>query len=563
MNCVILCVLFLGGVESKKTLSSSSLSKILSDIQSSTVASSGDVAAMEDLMMEEASRHHQNLKAITDHRDSARTEENAKKDVLKQLWQTHAKAQRTIQKTSEQENELAQREKEAEELERQNQQLRKHLQIHATVDVDGTGQIHGDAASFNQHREWRDRHQRLHREVSDEHASFKKARSVDETIGTVVDEVHASKEYCSARFLGLRLRLNHLRNESLELSEQYNGAEETIKEANEEIGEATGKIATANAEFAKAEADSDAKHALADQELQNLRLELEELESIADNTRLTDTQVDDLKGESSLLDVSSSMGASLRLDKQKCMAFLQFAQRSTRAKTSQPVDEDACEKKLEELQGEFEDTVTALRSEIKNAETDKDQAAVQATTEKAEAKKAHTDKVTEATAVKHAAEESVRNAETMLTTLQEQRGILEDKIESAKAKLEQTDPDCKQFDDVSASLLKVRNLIFHLKDCPSAAGFKLTMPPLAESDIKEATSDDEVTCDEQKDKCQVEQGEKGYDCTDICSPLCAAKEKDEAGKVLPQYPSDAYRDEHPECSAYQDRVFSHECDAPC
>merc|ERR1719281_163201 len=160
-----------------------------------------------------------------------------------------------------------------------------------------------------------------------------------------------------------------------------------------------------------------------------------------------------------------------------CEAFVEFSQRNTRHKVVQePEKKRDCDKQREDLQKAFEKAYKETRM-LKEATRKRTVDETCFTT--AEAVK--TAELVPLVSQRDIAVEKIEVASQAIAAIDPVLNLVKEKAEKLRIHIDETlSPECLEAGDASKVLVKVRELIISLDECPGRNDFKLKIPPVEE-----------------------------------------------------------------------------------
>jgi len=302
---------------------------------------------------------------------------------------------------------------------------------------------------------------KVHRNWRNQHAMQRKAlQEKEDILDKFISKQKAAGTACSARLMESKRALDGLLADVKKLSTQVDGHEAVLETENDNLNITKLTIASVESAYddAVAECEKQKKEALED--LKQYTAELKELTEIANpKARYAEAKLGLLE-----------MGAFTR---ERCVAFLQFAQRH-KGRGFQPtkVEPRACDEQREELQKAFTKAYKDIADLMKDA---KERSVDKTCFEDAAAEK--TSKLVPLTAQREqcveritAATDAISALTPVLDTTKTRTERLQEHIDEALV------PECFEASEVSETLMKVRELILLVEECPGRDDFTLKIP---------------------------------------------------------------------------------------
>lgn len=345
-----------------------------------------------------------------------------------------------------------------------------------------------DLLGSEQHKNWLMRHLSLE-------TSMNKSKSI---LDRFIESQTNSDDACSSRLLESKRVLDALLKDLKTLSSQVVSQEQVLETETENLKITKLSSEAVEKEWEKKIEECEEERAEALAEHTKYSAELEELDQIAKPSVRAEishsvtveslVQSDQDPEQPSGSDVSFLQA---RLNKQKCLAFVEFMGRHKHHLVADPSVESgqACDEQREELQEAFTKAYKETRELQKVA---KERSVDNMCFETADAKKSS--EMVPLVSQREMAVTRIEEASQALAALEPVLGLVKAKSEKLKTHISETlTPECQHAGDASKVLMRVRELIISLEKCPGRQDFKLKIPPadekLAEEEpAKEATT---------------------------------------------------------------------------
>jgi len=290
-------------------------------------------------------------------------------------------------------------------------------------------------------------------------------------------------------------------------------------------------------------------------DLKTYSKELEELDQIANPSIRADiahsVTIKTHTAESSSLSLAQ---AEVRLSKEMCEAFLDFTQRHSHYKLVDEPSKRNCDEQREELQKAFEKAykeIRILKEDAKERSVDR----ICYTT--AETKK--TAELVPLVSQRDIAIEKIEVASQAIAALEPVLNLVKSKAEKLRTHISETlTPECTEAGEASKVLVRVRELIISLEECPGRNDFKLKIPakeeapefvPDEETGIETVTKEEEAPENEPEKPTGIEKditegAEVPEEPTAAPEPEAPAEEKP-AEEPAEEEPTEAPAEEEP------------------
>jgi len=309
-----------------------------------------------------------------------------------------------------------------------------------------------------QQRDWRIRHKSVENAMNESQTLLDKFIAAQST----------SSDHCSSRLMESKRILDGILADVRNLNAQVISHEEVLETETENLKITTMSVDAVTTEYKSSIDYCEEERHEAFIELKKYSKELEELDSIANpSMRMKIAHSVTIKRHESL--------AQVTLDKEMCEAFLDFTRRHAHHKVLDKPAAD-CDKQREELQEAFEKAYKEIRVLKEDAR--------ERTVEKICFTTAETKKTTELVPLvsqRDIAIEKIEVASQAIAAIQPVLNLVKEKAEKLRTHISKTlTPECKEAGEASKVLVRVRELIISLEECPGRNDFKLKIPPIEE-----------------------------------------------------------------------------------
>jgi len=338
-----------------------------------------------------------------------------------------------------------------------------------------------------QQRDWRKRHQSVVKAMDDGKTLLDKFIAAQTT----------SSDHCSSRLMESKRILDGILKDAKTLNAQITSREEVLETETENLKITKLSIEAVTTEYTKTitVCKEETEEAISD--LKTYSKELEELDQIANPSIRADiahsVTIKTHTAESSSLSLAQ---AEVRLSKEMCEAFLDFTQRHSHYKLVDDPSKRNCDQQREELQKAFEKAykeIRILKEDAKERSVDR----ICYTT--AETKK--TAELVPLVSQRDIAIEKIEVASQAIAALEPVLNLVKSKAEKLRTHISETlTPECTEAGEASKVLVRVRELIISLEECPGRNDFKLKIPAKEEApefEPEEETGIETVTKEEE------------------------------------------------------------------
>jgi len=333
--------------------------------------------------------------------------------------------------------------------------------------------------SYELHRDWRLRHRSLENAMNASKSLLDK----------FIDAQTESEDHCSSRLMESKRVLDGLLKDIGHLNDQVIGQEEVLETETENLKITKLAIDAVKKEYEKTVKECREETMLALDDLNKYTRELEELNQIAKPSIRYNHAVKvtvQLHQQDQQQDTDSLSLMEVNLDKQKCLAFVDFVKRHTHHKhgvlQGEIEPEKDCDTQRKELQKAFEEAYIATKKLKEEAKVRSEDTSC---IETAEAKK--TAELIPLVSQREVAVEKIESASQAIAALEPVLNLLKEKTEKLRKHIENTlTPECKTVGEASELLVRVREIIISLEECPGRNDFKLKIPSES-ADKEEAT----------------------------------------------------------------------------
>jgi len=396
-----------------------------------------------------------------------------------------------------------------------------------------------------QQRDWRKRHQSVVKAMDDGKTLLDRFIAAQTT----------SSDHCSSRLMESKRILDGILKDAKTLNAQITSREEVLETETENLKITKLSINAVTTEYTKTitVCKEETEEAISD--LKTYSKELEELDQIANPSIRADiahsVTIKTHTAESSSLSLAQ---AEVRLSKEMCEAFLDFTQRHSHYKLVDDPSKRNCDQQREELQKAFEKAykeIRILKEDAKERSVDR----ICYTT--AETKK--TAELVPLVSQRDIAIEKIEVASQAIAALEPVLNLVKSKAEKLRTHISETlTPECTEAGEASKVLVRVRELIISLEECPGRNDFKLKIPakeeapefePEEETGIETVTKEEEAPENEPEKPTGIEKditegAEVPEEPTAAPEPEAPAEEKP-AEEPAEEEPTEAPAEEKP------------------
>lgn len=296
----------------------------------------------------------------------------------------------------------------------------------------------------------------------------------------------ASSDSCHAKILEVRRTLDGILSKVTALSDEMEGSEAIIEGNTVVIKEAVDNKADNDAQRDAAIAACDKAHEEAVADLQQYLDELAELDQIAEPSVRSKIAMDlDYKHEvdKHMRSLDLGSGTALLSESANCSKLVAFLARKQMARVSNVTDASNaaptyaaldCNATRAVLQQEFTKSYTEIHKlhedGAKLAADELEECKDEAATEHSVRQSQLDGKIHDASANINAAKDTLQELTPLLNNAKEE-------AEALQAHIDELKKSCQIEGDVTEHLVKIRQLIHSLEECPGRNDFKLTVPP--------------------------------------------------------------------------------------